>query len=313
MGMWSGRADAQMLLPGGPGTFEPFTLRSIWIPSVNGSPSLTDIEARGAIPISRTEVNTWTAGLFAASMQLGSNLQLSPTGPRIPRDLWSLDANLNYAHRLAAGRTLGFTVGVGTLSDKPFHSLNETGLNASATYLTPTSGGNAWLFGLNFSNSRPALNYVPLPIVAYFWRAPEQGLDGAVGFPFAQLRWRPAPAWQLLFAAIIPAKITTELSLRPAEAIRISTGFYWDQQFWALAGRADTSRRLFYDAKTVSTGVEFSLARSLAVQATGGYAFDRSFFEGTSVFNRGDRAELNASWFAGVTLKVSPEVPRATP
>jgi hypothetical protein len=304
------RAAAQMLMPGGPGTFDPFRVQATWVPGSGGSPSLTDVTARGAIPLSRTETDTWTAGLYAADTHLGGDLRLAPARPPIPRDLLGIDANLAYTHRLEGSRSLSFTVGVGALSDEPFHSIHETSLNASGTYLLPTSGGNAWLLGLNFSNARPALNYVPLPIVAWLWRKPEHGLDGVLGIPFARLHWQPHPRWEVQLAAVIPARFEGEVSFRPLEVIRVSAGFRWDQQFWQLARRADTSKLLFYDSKRVEAGVEVPLLRPLALRVSGGYAFDRSFFEGTSVFERGDRVDLGASPFAAVTLQVRPAAAR---
>jgi hypothetical protein len=302
-----------MLMPGGPGTFAPRSVTGTWLPGGRDEPELTELRARGGLQLAHTEVDTWQLGLYAANLHLSSDLRLGAGAPPLPKDLWSLSTDLSYAHQLGGGRTLGLTAGVGALSDRPFHSLHETDFNATATYLSPTSGGNTWIFGLNFSTSRPVLNYVPFPFVASQWPSPEHGLDGTVGFPFARVRWRPAPEWELLASTVLPAQAAVELALRPVEAVRLSAGLSWDHQLWALAGRADTSSRLFYDSKRAELGVEFPLLRPLVLRVTGGYAFDRSFFQGTSLYDRGDRVPLGPSWFTALTLSVPSGPPSPAP
>jgi hypothetical protein len=296
-------AGAQVLNLGGGPSADFVDLRAL------AGPSLQQYDLRGLIPLSPS----LSATLHADAFHFSDQLQLG--GAPVPRNLWELDASVSYNHQFDPGHGLSFTLGAGTISDKPFHSIDETAISATALYRMPASANSQWLFGLNFSNNRPELNYIPIPIVA--WLFHYDTLEGAVGFPFATLRWRPAPAWDASLA-VIATNVSAEAGLRPAPPLRLSIGYSWAQQLWALADRADTSTRLFHDSMKVFAGAEFPIAPHLAAQLNGGYVFEERVFEGKSEFDRPVEAAIAPNWFFSVMLKVpfaaAPAGPaRATP
>ncbi|HEX4385093.1 MAG TPA: hypothetical protein VH083_19175 [Myxococcales bacterium] len=282
-------AGAQVLNVGGGPSTDYVNLRALV------QPALEQFDVRGIIPISPG----WSAALHGDEVHFSDQLQLGTAA--VPRNLWELDASLSYSRPLSEGRGLAFTLGVGTTSDKPFHSIDETAISATALYSMPASANSRWLFGLNFSNNRPVLNYIPIPVVA--WLFHYDTLEGSVGFPFASLRWRPAPAWDAS-AAIIATNISAEVGYRPVQPLRLSLGYAWAQQLWALADRADTSTRLFYDSMKTFAGVEFPIAPWLVMQLSGGYVFEERVFEGKSEFDRPVETAIAPNWFASATLKI---------
>ena len=64
-----------------------------------------------------------------------------------------------------------------------------------------------------------------------------------------------------------------------ARPLRFLAGFDWDSDAYFRAGRSDKDEKLFYYSKRVTAGFRFDL-RHIGVELTGGYAFDRFFFEG---------------------------------
>jgi hypothetical protein len=286
-------AQAQMLSLGGPPTPDLANLEATFLASIE------NLKLRGNIPIAPG----WSAALLGGDFHTSDTIHLAD-GANVPRNLWSVDASVSHVHLLSEGRALGFTLGIGSVSDKLFHGFGETAIAATATYRMPASGKNQWLFGVNFSNNRPLINYVPLPVIAYLFFYPEHGLGGAIGFPFALVRWQIDPHWDALASSLGFTTATAELGFRPVKPVRLSTGFYWGQELWALADRTDTSSRLFYNSMKAAVKAELPLPGRLALDLSTGYVFDQRFFTGTSAYDRNNETSLADSWFVTAALKI---------
>jgi hypothetical protein len=64
------------------------------------------------------------------------------------------------------------------------------------------------------------------------------------------------------------------------EKCNIHVGLDFNNQNFFLADRADTSQRFFYNNDQVSAGAQYAFGPNVLVEASGGYAFDRFYFEG---------------------------------
>jgi hypothetical protein len=85
--------------------------------------------------------------------------------------------------------------------------------------------------------------------------------------------------------------------------LRFLAGFDWDNDSYFRAGRSDKDERLHYYEKRVTASLRFDL-RHVGVELTGGYAFDRFFFEGERYAdNNQNRIDVDDSPF--VVGKVS--------
>ena len=87
-----------------------------------------------------------------------------------------------------------------------------------------------------------------------------------------------------LYVAVrtVDVRLTYQL-FRP---VRLWIGFDWTNDRFLLAERADPDDRLFYYEKRVRAGAIIGLARWLFTDITGGYSFDRFYFEGESYSDR---------------------------
>ena len=94
------------------------------------------------------------------------------------------------------------------------------------------------------------------------------------------------------------ARLTYQL-FRP---LRVYAGFDWDHDWYLRAGRHVEDHRLFYYEKRLTGGLRFDL-RHVGFEVSGGYAFDRFYFEGESYSDRNhNRIDVEAGPFVAVRL-----------
>jgi hypothetical protein len=75
--------------------------------------------------------------------------------------------------------------------------------------------------------------------------------------------------------------------------LKVYTGFDWGNEAYLLAGREDNRERFFYYDKGLTSGVRFDVNRHLSFDLSGGYVFDRFYFEGRSYSDRNnDRIDV---------------------
>ena len=137
-------------------------------------------------------------------------------GAPIPAELWDLELSAGLKRRWEGGHAAGLVASVGSPSDRPFHSLSETQLGATAFYLRPAGGRNAWVFFLNYSNQRSFLNHVPLPGVAYLW-VPSRDTFAMIGLPVALLRTSLTPdlSLELFYFPPVRGRVRLAYALTP--------------------------------------------------------------------------------------------------
>jgi hypothetical protein len=187
---------------------------------------------------------------------------------------------------------------VGSDSDRLFHSIHETIVQATADYRIPSGERNAWLFFLGYSNNRYFLNGAPLPGVSYMFRSESGKFQGIVGFPFVSLRYSPVPLWDARLSAFGPRRLNMDVGRRLRDMARVHAGFEWGGQTWLRAGRTDNASRLTFERKRLYAGVEAPLPYRLSLAFSGGREFDRRFFETASAFSTGGAtATLSPAWY----------------
>jgi hypothetical protein len=69
--------------------------------------------------------------------------------------------------------------------------------------------------------------------------------------------------------------------------LRVHAGFDWDNDWYLRADRQQTSHGLFYYEKRLTGGIRFDL-KHVGFEVSGGYAFDRFYFEGYSYSHRNE-------------------------
>jgi len=214
--------------------------------------------------------------------------RLPDSGQRFPDELFDARAGLSYRHKFPNDWILGGSLTVGSASDKPFHSEDELIVRAAALLRVPSGPRNAWLYSLTYASDVEIFNlrHIPIPGIAYLW-TPSDSFKAVIGFPFMSVEYKPFES-VTLDAAYFPVRTfrarATWAIFRP---LRVFIGFDADHDNYYLADRGDKDDQLYYYEKRVTGGMRFDL-RHVGVEITGGYVFDRFYFEGERYSERNE-------------------------
>jgi hypothetical protein len=214
--------------------------------------------------------------------------RLPDSGQRLPEELFDARAGLSYRHKFPNEWILGASVTVGSASDEPFHSEDELVVGAAALLRVPSGPRNAWLYSLTYASNVEIFNqrHIPIPGIAYLW-VPSDAFKAVIGFPFMSVEYKPFERLTLE-AAYFPVRTAraraTFVVFRP---LRVFVGFDADHDSYFLADRGDKDDQLFYYEKRITGGMRFDL-RHVGIEVTGGYVFDRFYFEGERYSERNE-------------------------
>ncbi|MGE0607323.1 MAG: hypothetical protein AB7O62_09540 [Pirellulales bacterium] len=222
-----------------------------------------------------------TAG--ARNVQFNTDAIFPNSGRPFPDSVWNIAVGGLASYHWDNDWTAGVLLTGGSASDRPFHSINEATVTFASYLRVPTSGANAWLFSVLYSN----LSQFPYPFpgVAYQWQADDDLLLN-VGIPF-QVYWRPSDV------------IHFELSYLPVTTVHALAGwtvcggpftlylsYDWASEAYFLVDRTDQLERFYAYAQTLSAVVRYKLPALGVVELGTGYAFDRYFFNGRTYADR---------------------------
>ncbi len=258
-----------------------------------------------SVPLAQTELSTWRAQAHGDYDALDTN-SVFPNLRRLPRGLWDAGVGISNTRELGEGRVLGGNVRVGSASDRPFRYGRDYGYAVDFTYKLPRANEAAWIFFLGWSNTRNFLNKIPLPGVAYFFKAREN-LRMVVGVPFLLAYWMPADAWTVS-AFVLPIR-TGEIKV----AYGNPRGFqpylltkYGTQNF-RLTERTNADEKLFFEEGVAQTGVNLPVYIRTFVDLYGGYSFERRYFLAEKATERNDAPRIRPenALFAGARLSAS--------
>ena len=138
---------------------------------------------------------------------------------------------------------------------------------------------------MNYSKTREFLPNVPLPGVGY-WYEPSDQARLVVGIPFAFLNLRPTKEVSFSFSYFIVRSVRARVTYSPLGFLRLYGNFEWRNESYYRAERQDDKDRLFYYEKALSGGIQVSVHRQVSLDLSGGYAFDRFYFEGRDYEDR---------------------------
>lgn len=225
----------------------------------------------------------------ARLLGLHTDARLPDTGERLPRHLWDIQAGVTTVFPIPVGL---INITFGSASDEPFASADE--MTADVTFMTGTlDQRNGLLFLVNYSNNRDYLNRCALP--GFAWRyQPTDAFKLALGFPFSGVRWEVTDWFSLSATYSFPRTVRARLGFRLAPSVELSAGFDWENQRFFRRDRPEVRDRLWYDEKRLTVRVRWEIGNSVYLEASGGYAFDRFFFEGETYEDR-DFNRLNVS------------------
>jgi hypothetical protein len=264
---------------------------------------LTQHRVSLSVPIWQSSRDEWALSASVRLQDFDTRAVLPDTGQRFPTELWDVRIGPTYRHRFENGWIAGANVTVGSASDEPFASEDEIVVRAVGFLRVPHGERNAWFFTLNYTNYSEVLGGIPVPGVSYVY-SPSDRFTAIIGFPFASLQASPAEklTFELSYLPLRTVRVRANYQLfRP---LRLYAGFDWDNEFHLLADRGDKDDRLFYYEKRFTGGARMDL-RHLTLELSGGYAFDRFYFEGERYADRHEnRLDIEAGPFVAARVGV---------
>ncbi|MFW6145709.1 MAG: hypothetical protein ACOC7R_00080 [Planctomycetota bacterium] len=240
---------------------------------------------------------------FAGGWDLATDAVLPDTGEDLPEALYDVQLGGQVRRRLANDWIGGLFVAVGSASDKLFDTSDEYVFNAVAVLRSPEERPEGWILSLAISNQTSLLPYVPLPGAAYYIK--RDSLTAVLGLPASSLHWEPIDDWAVDLSYMLFHKAFAEVSWHPVEQLILFGQFRWDNDTWFRAGRADDDDRLFYYEKRAAAGLRYYHTRQIVFELSGGWAFDRFFFEGEDYGDRDqNRIDLGDGPFAAGNVRL---------
>jgi hypothetical protein len=226
----------------------------------------------------------WAALGGVKLLSVDTGAILPDTGEAFPDRLWDVDFGTAARWKLENGWILGGAVTVRSASDAPFATIHETAIQADALLRVPWRDSLAWIFLLNYSTLREILPDIPLPGVALAYE-PGPYLRLLVGMPFT-VRWIPIDGLEFSATYVILRTVRSRASYRIIGPFSVYAGFEWDSQRFFRSDRSEEDARLTYYEKRVGGGIRWNVTPVVYLDAGGGYAFDRFWFEGKTYQDR---------------------------
>jgi hypothetical protein len=223
------------------------------------------------------------------------------TGQPFPEELWNIHVGTTYRHLFDNGWIAGGTVSVGSASDKPFNSINEMTAGVNGFLRLPQGEHNAWLFTLSYSSNSELP--IPIPGVAFLWQPSDQ-FRMNIGLPF-QIMYRPCDDLTLDFSYMLLTSVHARVTYRVSPNLRIYGGYDYNNESYLPADRLNENDRLFYYDQHLTAGMQFLVSRCATVDFSGGYTFDRFYFEGHSFSDRShNRIDVGDGLFLSADFRV---------
>jgi len=255
-------------------------------------------------PLWQNEREEVAARISVDAWDVDTEARLTRPNVELPEHLWDLQFGGMWRRKLDNGWIVGAGVEVGSPSDKPFDSCEETSVNAMGSLRMPAGERDAWLFFVQYSNNRSFLPHVPIPGVAYQWVPDPKRFRAVVGVPFSQLYAEPIDRLYVQLRYLLVRQVHAEIGYRVLDTLNIYAAFDWDNNRFFRAGRRENDDRIFYYEKRLTTGVRWEVCEGLTADIFGGYAFDRFFFEGEKYDDR-DQSRIDVADGAFIGIKAS--------
>ncbi|MBV8878690.1 MAG: hypothetical protein JO332_01885 [Planctomycetaceae bacterium] len=199
---------------------------------------------------------------------------------------------------IGSGWMMAAGAGVGTANDGRWDNPHAVYGTATLDFARTVASEPTWHVGLTYDGNRSVLEAVPLP---YFQveTAPDPSLTLLLGFPKAEIVWRPwgpltlSAEWQLATQA--SARVDVDLGAgftTFAAVLRRIDGFHLRDQ---------ERTRLFWEVHTVEVGARW-VTSWLDVGLSVGTTFGQRYFEGPDVLDRTRGDSIDRLPFIALTL-----------
>jgi hypothetical protein len=257
----------------------------------DGTLGATRHEVTLLVPVAQRGVDEWSVSFRGRLDDVDTGVRLPDTGERVPDELWDLRTGVTYRRRFDGDWIGTVNVTGGSASDEPFASLDEVVASATALLRIPHGPTNAWVAGLTWSNDRAFLNYIPIPLLGY-WYQPVPDLFLFAGLPFVVVRTKPAAPLTFQATYFLPYRGSAQITYEVTPRLALYTLFQTDEVRYLRADRERRRDGLTFLGYRAAGGVRLGLPRGLSLDLSAGYAFDRIIYEGED-FDERDQNRLN--------------------
>ena len=238
-------------------------------------------------PLYQDSKDEWGFSAKTLYQDIDTHARFPKAGGVFPSELWDASASLSYRHKFDNGWTGGLSLMVGTASDVPFNSIDEMYFHLVALVRVPQGERNSWIFTLIYASDEEVFGQtLPVPGIAYAWN-PSDKFQAVIGFPFSMIRYKPFENLTLDAEYYPFWTVRTRATWEIFRPLRAYAGFQWDSDHWYRADRGNKDDKIFYREMRLYAGIRFDL-RYVGVEVTGGYAFNRFYFEGEGYSDRHD-------------------------
>jgi hypothetical protein len=248
-------------------------------------------------PLYQDSKDEWGLAAKALYQDIDTHARFPKAGGAFPSELWDISAGLSYRHKFDNDWTGGLALTFGSSSDEPFNTFEEMYIHAVAMVRVPSGERNSWIFTLIYASDEQIFGQkLPIPGIAYGWN-PSDKFQALIGFPFSMIRYKPFENLTLDAEYYPFWTVRTRATWEIFRPLRAYAGFQWDSDHFYRADRGDPDDKIFYREMRVYAGIRFDL-RYVGVEVTGGYAFNRFYFEGEGYSDRfSNRIDIGAAPF----------------
>jgi hypothetical protein len=251
-------------------------------------------------PVWQNERNEWSISANVRAEEFHTGAILPNTLQPFPDQLVDVRFGTAFRHQFDNDWIAGIGGNFGSASNEPFHSVNELAGGVNAFLRIPQGERNAWLFTINYSTNSQ-IN-IPIPGVAYLW-VPSDRFQAVIGFPFASVNYRPTDDLTLSLSYALLTTVHARATYRILPSLRAYAAFDVDNENYFRVGREDDRDRFFYYENRASLGLLYTLGPRTNLDLSGGYAFDRRYFEGQSQSDSGNnRVEVENGPYMALKL-----------
>jgi hypothetical protein len=234
-------------------------------------------------PIWSNGKDTLVFSTHVQSTLLNTSAVLPVTNMALPNQLWNIWFGANYFHVFENGTIGAMLFEAGSASDQPFSQVRNDSAAGTGLFIIPSGGRNAWILGLQASTNSQVLYNIPIPGGAYLYN-PNDDFQAIIGFPYSAINYRIRKDIQLQLLYMFLTTVHTRVAYQPTDDWQVYFGFDWMNENYALANRIDSGERFFYYEKRLIGGWQWFFTKHLAIELSGGYAFNR-YFDTSTGFN----------------------------
>jgi hypothetical protein len=253
-------------------------------------------------PIWQDTRNEWSLSTAVRAEEFHTGAILPNTLQPFPDQLVDVRFGTSYRHQFENDWIAGIGGSFGSASDQPFHSVNELTGSLNAFLRVPQGDRNAFLFTISYSTNSE-VNF-PIPGVAYLW-VPSDYFQAVIGFPFASVTYRPTDDLTLSLSYALLTTVHARATYRLAPRLRVYAAFDMENESYFRVGREDDRDRFFYYDDRASAGLLYTLGPNASLDLSGGYAFNRYYFEGQTLSDsQNNRIDVDAGPYLSIKLLI---------